>query len=99
MEDIEKVKKHFGFEFVESWKDDLDYYVYSEECADGYEVTVATNNPKTITISEDVHYYQSEVASYVADAIRDGAKKIYCEELSEGDIFEEITADLMEDLD
>ena len=99
MEDIEKVKKHFGFEFVERWQDDLDYYVYQDECADGYEVTVATSTPKTITICEDVHYHPNEVASYVADAIREGAKKIYCEELSEGDIFEEITADLMEDLD
>ena len=99
MEDIDKVKKHFGVEFVESWSDDLDYYVYCEDCVDGYEVTVATNNPNTLVISEDVHYYQSEVPSYVAEAIRGGAKKIYCEELSQINIFDEIAEDLMEDLD
>ena len=34
MKDIDKVKNHFGVEFVDVYSDDLDYYVYTEDCWD-----------------------------------------------------------------
>jgi hypothetical protein len=96
--DIELVKKHFGVEFVDTHSKGLDYYVYSDECADGYEVTVATSDPDNLVISEDIYYYVNDVACSVAEAIKDGAKKIYCEDLPGIEIFEEIANELIDDI-
>ena len=98
MENIDKVKKHYGVEFVDVYSDDLDYFVYTEDCWDGYEVTVATNDPHNLVISEHVHYYRDDVGSCVADAIRDGAKKIYCQDLTDHEMFDKISEELIEDL-
>tara|TARA_B100000787_G_scaffold168580_1_gene157615 strand:- start:85 stop:384 length:300 start_codon:yes stop_codon:yes gene_type:complete len=94
----ERVLKYFNLQLLDKWNDDCDFFVYSEDCVDGYSVTVATANPLKLVISEDIHYYQNEVPIFVADAIRAGAKKIYLEELSEIELIDEIIKELSEDL-
>jgi hypothetical protein len=96
--DIELVKKHFGVEFVDTFSKGLDYYVYEESTADGYSIWVATSTPNNVSINDDVYYYDSDVACSVAEAIKDGAKKIYCEDIPGIEIFEEIANELIDDI-
>lgn len=45
---------------------------------------------------EDIYYYVNDVACSVVEAIKDGAKKIYCEDLPGIEIFEEIANELID---
>jgi len=67
---IELVKTHLKVHITHDanqW-DNVDLKVYTESTADGYEVFIITSDDNPI-ITEDVHYYDSELASSVLDSI------------------------------
>lgn len=78
---------HYGYELIEEWDDDAEYFIYEESTADGYSVYIATTNPRQINISEDVHYYDSDLGEMLAEAIQFGngdpeyKEKIYVDDL------------------
>ena len=74
------VQDYYDTELVDEWPGYADFGVYTESTRDGYEVFVATHNPNSISINEDVHYYENDLASKLEDAIADGGK-IYVEDL------------------
>lgn len=74
------VQDYYDTELVDEWSRYADYWVYSESTADGYEVFIATHNPNHISINEDVHYYENDLAGKLEDAITDGGK-IYVDDL------------------
>ncbi len=74
------VQDYYETELVDEWSRYADYWVYSESTADGYEVFIATHNPNHISINEDVHYYENDLAGKLEDAITDGGK-IYVDDL------------------
>lgn len=74
------VQDYYDTELVDQWPNYADYWVYPESTADGYEVFVATHNPNSVSISEDIHYYENDLAGKLEDAIADGGK-IYVDDL------------------
>ena len=53
-----------------------DFYCYPETTADGYEVYIAAHDDRNISVNEHVHYYDSNLATELEDAIR--ASGGYC---------------------
>jgi hypothetical protein len=74
------VQDYYDTELVDQWPNYADYWVFAESTKDGYEIFVATHNPDSISIGEDVHYYENDLASELEDAIADGGK-IYVDDL------------------
>ena len=74
------VQDYYDTELVDEWPNYADFWVYTESTRDGYEVFVATHNPDRISINEDVHYYENDLAGELEDAIADGGK-IYVDDL------------------
>ena len=78
---------HYGYELIDDWDDDAEYFIYEESTCDGYSVYIATANPRQISISEDAHYYDSNLGEMLAEAIKWGngdpeyPEKIYVEDL------------------
>lgn len=67
------LEKHYECEVSDEWTNKhFDFYCYSETTSDNYEVFIATNNPDSVCISEDVHYYENDLAGEIAEAIQEG---------------------------
>ncbi len=60
--------------------DKVDCTVYSESTADGYDVYVVTNDTKSPHISEDVYYYDHDIADRIADQIKWGDTSFYIDD-------------------
>ena len=66
---IKVVKEHFNFTLDENAYSNYDIAAYTESTADGYEVYVVTNDMNSISINEDVYYYESDVPQALIDEI------------------------------
>ena len=66
---IKVVKQHFNFTIDENAYNNYDIAAYTESTADDYEVYVVTNDMQSVCISEDVYYYESDVAQAIIDQI------------------------------
>ena len=66
---IKVVKQHFNFTIDENAYGNYDIAAYTETTADGYEVYVVTNDMQSISINEDVFYYESDVPQAIIDEI------------------------------
>ena len=74
------VLKHFDAELTDQWQSNCDYYIYEESTADGYSVFVACYDTSSISVNEDIHYYDSDLSGKLQDAIKDGFE-IYVDDL------------------
>ena len=75
------LEKHYDCEVTDQWsRNTYDFYCYSETTADGYEVFVATHDPDSISICEDVHYYENDLQKEIKQAIQDG-NSMYIDDL------------------
>ena len=75
------LEKHYDCEVTDQWsRNTYDFYCYSETTADGYEVFVATHDPDSISICEDVHYYENDLQKEIEQAIQDG-NSMYIDDL------------------
>tara|TARA_R110002020_G_scaffold48077_2_gene137298 strand:+ start:257 stop:694 length:438 start_codon:yes stop_codon:yes gene_type:complete len=66
---IKVVQEHFNFTVSGDAYDNYDVAAYTESTADGYEVYVVTNDMGSISIAEDVYYYESDVPQALIDEI------------------------------
>ena len=66
---IKVVKQHFNFTIDDSAYNNYDIAAYTESTADGYEVYVVTNDMQSISINEDVYYYESDVCQAIIDEV------------------------------
>ena len=66
---IEAVKKYYGLKIDENAYDSADVYAFEETTADGYSVYVVTHDMRSISVSEDVHYYDSGVAEAIMEMV------------------------------
>ena len=66
---IKVVKEYFNFRIDENAYGNYDIAAYTESTADGYEVYVVTNDMGSISINEDVYYYESDVCQAIIDEI------------------------------
>ena len=87
---MKAVLKHYNIELTDTWEDGLESYFYEESTQDGYSVFIATNNPNKISINDDVHYYDSDLAETLCEAIRytNGFGTIYIDDLENNYVME-----------
>jgi len=75
--------------------DNVDCMIYNESSADGYDLYVCTNDSRTPSISEDVHYYEHGLADAFEQQIRYGDKTFYvCEYVYEDCYFDDKLVEL-----
>ena len=85
---FDSVCKHFDLNLTDTWKPNLDFYIYEESTADGYTVYVGTHDTKNIDVSEHVYYYDNELTSLLVQAVIDadhGDAEIYLSALNDGE--------------
>ena len=81
-EALKAIQKHYDFELTDNWNGTPDYSIYTETTADGYEVYVATSGDgRNVCISEDIHYYENDLADRLAEAMTDYNELIYVDDL------------------
>ena len=94
--DEDKVRKivldHFDAELTDQWRQDCEFYIYEESTADGYSVYVATSDTNSVSVNEDIHYYDSDLSGVLQDAIKDGGE-IYVD-----DYFQDFIDDAIQEL-
>ena len=74
------VLDHYEVEFTDRFDNNCGYYIYGETTRDGYEVFVAANDVRSVCISEDVYYYESDLHEALIDAIKDEQSPIYLDD-------------------
>ena len=67
---IDAVKKYHGIKIDENAYQNADIYAFEETTVDGYSVYVVTHDMKNVSICEDVHYYDSDVAEAIMEMVR-----------------------------
>ena len=83
----EAVLKHFSVELTDDYSGNADFYIYEESTADGYSVYVATRDTSSISINEDVYYYDSDLGDALEEFIKysngdeDNPEIIYVDDL------------------
>ena len=79
---LEILQDEYEFKLTDEWSRDPDYSIYAESTADGYEVWVATfGDGSNVCISEDVHYYESDLSDRLQEAMTDHCELIYVDDL------------------
>ena len=86
---IEAVKKYYGLTIDENAYQSADVYAYEETTADGYSVYVVTHDMRSICVSEDVYYYESDVPSAIMECITssNGYCTLYADQYFLDDIY------------
>tara|TARA_R100001443_G_scaffold4307_1_gene12745 strand:- start:157 stop:633 length:477 start_codon:yes stop_codon:yes gene_type:complete len=75
--------------------ENVDCNIYSESSADGYDLWICTNDPRTPSICEDVYYYDHDLADAFEEEIRYGNKTFYvCEYVFEDCYFNDKLVEL-----
>ncbi len=57
-----------------------DCAIYNESTADGYDVFVVTNDPRHVSVCEDVYYYDHDIANAFEEQIRYGDRTFYIDD-------------------
>ena len=84
---IKIAKQALGLEITDSFDSSCDLYCYNESTVDGYDVWVLTHSLKDVNVSENVYYYESDLASAVMEEIQyNGGSEtlLHMDELSMG---------------
>lgn len=71
-EDVAKrnVLKHYGIELTDNFTEKAEYYIYEESTSDGYSVYVCTGDTSSISICEEVYYYDSDLSDKLEEQIK-----------------------------
>jgi len=86
---IDAVKKYHGIKIDENAYQSADVYAFEETTADGYSVYVVTHDMRSICVSEDVYYYESDVPSAIMECITNsnGYCTLYADQYFLDDIY------------
>ena len=66
----QNVLNHYGVELTDNWTSKAEYYIYEESTKDGYTVYIATNDTDSISICEDVYYYDGDLGDALEEQIK-----------------------------
>ena len=66
----ESVLNYYNIEFTDDYSSSADFYIYEESTADGYSVYVATRDTSSISINEDVYYYDSDLGDALEEFMK-----------------------------
>ena len=95
---LEILQDEYEFKLTDEWNKSPDYSIYAETTADGYEVWVATHGDgRDVCVSEDIHYYDSELSEKLQEIIVDYCELIYVDDL-QADYVEDAITSLYQDL-
>lgn len=80
--------------------ENVDCTIYNESSADGYDLFVITNNPKHVSVCEDVYYYDHDLTERFNEHVRWGDRTFYIEGYLYDDCYfeEYIANDMFNDL-
>jgi hypothetical protein len=67
---IKIAKKSLGLTITDSFDTGCDLYCYNESTVDGYDVWVLTHDLQNVNVSENVYYYDGDLASAVMEEIQ-----------------------------
>ena len=86
---IELIKEHLEIDISTDISDfeNVDCSIYEESTTDGYSVYVVTNNPRSVSICEDVYYYDHDLADAFEEQVRYGDETFYIDESIYDDIY------------
>ena len=86
---IEAVKKYYGLKIDDNAWQSADVYAYEETTVDGYSVWVVTQDMKSISVSEDVYYYESDIPSAIMELVTNcgGYCTLYADQYFLDDIY------------
>ncbi len=86
-EHVKKVVcKHYDLEITDDWSNNCDHYIYEETTADGYSVWISTYMQDKVSVSENVFYYDNDLADQFKTAVYDNDHsdvKIYVDDIHE----------------
>jgi hypothetical protein len=84
---VELVKNHLEISISTDISnfENVDCTIYNESTADGYDVYVVTNDPRKISVCEEVYYYDHDLADQFHEQMRYGDTTFYVD----GDIYED----------
>ena len=95
---LDILQNEYEFKLTDEWNKSPDYSIYAESTADGYEVWVATHGDgRDVCVSEDIHYYDSELSERLQEAMTDYNELIYVDDL-EAYYVEDAIVSLYQDL-
>ena len=69
---LAQIMLEYGCSIVNDWQAGCDAFFYTETTADDYEVFVATEDERRVSVNEDVYYYTENWFEKLADYLRDG---------------------------
>jgi len=96
---VEKVVlNYYESEIVNDWSQAVDFHIYEETTADGYSVYVATYDDQSVSVNENVHYYDTNLGKELSQAITEGCK-IYLADMDDyyvTDVMRELYTNLCE---
>ena len=86
---IDLIKDHFDLEITDNIElfNAMDCSIYSESTADGYDVFIVTSDPTSVSVCEDVYYYDHDIGNAFRDQIRWGDTKFYIDDYIYEDCF------------
>ena len=67
---IKIAKQALGLTVTDSFDSSCDLYCYNESTVDGYDVWVLTHSLNDVNVSENVYYYDGDLASAVMEEIQ-----------------------------
>ena len=78
---IELVKNYYDLDISHNVEDfeNVDCTIYEESTADGYSVYVVTNNTRSVSVCEEVYYYDHNLADAFDEQVRYGSQCFYIE--------------------
>ena len=76
---IELVKNYYDIDISHNVEDfeNVDCTIYEESTADGYSVYVVTNNTRSVSVCEEVYYYDHNLADAFEEQVRYGSQCFY----------------------
>ena len=76
---IELVKNYYDLDISHNVEDfeNVDCTIYEESTADGYSVYVVTNNTRSVSVCEEVYYYDHNLTDAFEEQVRYGSQCFY----------------------
>ena len=76
---IELVKNYYDLDISHNVEDfeNVDCTIYEESTADGYSVYVVTNNTRSVSVCEEIYYYDHNLADAFEEQVRYGSQCFY----------------------
>jgi len=93
------VLNNYGVELTSDWTNRASYYIYEETTKDGYSVHVATDDTDSISVCEDIYYYNGDLSDVLEERIKySNGDKYYPEIIYVDDLYQDFIDGAIENL-